>query len=298
MNEHQPNFFIVGAPKCGTTALSHYLSEHAQIFIPSIKEPHYFATDLPRYREIESREDYQGLFRKVDTEEHIAVGEASVWYLYSKEAIANIHRYNPQAKLIVMLRDPAEMIPSLHAQLVYTLQEDERNLQKALDLQEARQRGQHIPAHNTAPKLLQYVRVASYVHQLDRLFDVFPREQVKLIPFPDFKSDTLGIYKSVLQFLNVSYDGRTAFPVINRRHTYRFKSLSKLVHHPPEWLQKGVRSLKKALGIDRLHVLGRLNQMNREAVGKDQDNSAVVLKLRSEFSAELALLKRKYGLDL
>ena len=83
-----PNFFILGAPKCGTTSLASWLSDHPHIFIPPIKEPHYFNTD-DQHRNIRRRLDYEKLFRGV-TEKHIGVGEASVWYLSSEVAVRNI----------------------------------------------------------------------------------------------------------------------------------------------------------------------------------------------------------------
>ena len=73
----RPNFFIVGAPKCGTTALSHYLRQHPRIFFSLPKEPHYFATDLPRYRMVTHEPAYLEYFRGAGPQ-HTAVGEGSV----------------------------------------------------------------------------------------------------------------------------------------------------------------------------------------------------------------------------
>ena len=72
----KPNFFIVGAPKCGTTALSEYLREHPQVFMSRPKEPHHFATDMPRYRFTKNEADYLDLFSGAD-DSHTAIGEAS-----------------------------------------------------------------------------------------------------------------------------------------------------------------------------------------------------------------------------
>ena len=94
----KPNFFIVGAPKCGTTALWEYLRHHPQIFLPSVKEPHFFAGELRDanrgswYRE--ELEGYLDLFRKA-TPQQTRIGEASVWYLFAKGAIERILEFDP-----------------------------------------------------------------------------------------------------------------------------------------------------------------------------------------------------------
>jgi len=83
----KPNFFILGAPKCGTTSLAMWLSEHPNIFMCPIKEPHYFNTD--GLQRIKTLEQYESLFTDAKPE-HVAVGEASTHYLYSKEAVPRI----------------------------------------------------------------------------------------------------------------------------------------------------------------------------------------------------------------
>ena len=83
----KPNFFIIGAPKCGTTSLATWLSGHPNVFMSAVKEPHFFNTDDRRF--ISTLEAYENLFRAASSD-HCAVGEASVWYLSSTEAVRNI----------------------------------------------------------------------------------------------------------------------------------------------------------------------------------------------------------------
>ena len=89
MKNKKPNFFIVGAPKCGTTALASYLNEHSKIFVSNPKEPHYFATDFPRYRLYDSLKQYLDIFNDAKSE-NVAIGEASVFYMYSRGYKKNI----------------------------------------------------------------------------------------------------------------------------------------------------------------------------------------------------------------
>jgi len=102
----KPDFFIVGAARCGTTALFNYLAAHPAVFLPERKEPGYFCTDLRTYGEVATLTEYEALFSPALP--HALTGEASVLYLYSKVAIGQIMAHNVNAKIIAMLRNPIE----------------------------------------------------------------------------------------------------------------------------------------------------------------------------------------------
>src|SRR5436190_21521408 len=109
-----PNFFIVGAPKCGTTAMYEFLKQHPQIFMTR-KEVDFFGSDLYMKERIRDESAYLQLFAAATDE--FRVGEGSVWYLYSKRAAAEIKRFVSDARIIIQLRDPTDMIYSLHSEL-------------------------------------------------------------------------------------------------------------------------------------------------------------------------------------
>ena len=166
-----PNFFIVGAPQCGTTALHAYLAQHPDVFMSDPKEPHYFGSDLDfRYRRRPNEEQDRSYFTNAGDRSRI--GEASVWYLYSECAADEIWEAVPDARIIVMLRDPVEMIPSLHSQFVYNGHED-LPLSEALEAEEDRAAGRRIPPEANFPRGLLYRRVATYAPQLARYLDRF-----------------------------------------------------------------------------------------------------------------------------
>ena len=182
-----PNFFIVGAPKSGTTALVSYLATHPDIFLSEPKEPHFFADDFPHYKDsFPDMGSYLELFNDASDSSMSCVGEASVWYLYSQTAIANIKKHNPTAKLIVMLRKPQDVIHSLHKQLLWTLDEDDDDLSSALEKMPARAEGHCLPKRCREAKFLLYKEVVKFGEQLERLYETFPREQVHVIFFEDF----------------------------------------------------------------------------------------------------------------
>src|SRR5665647_751711 len=115
MKLKRPDFFIVGAPKCGTTAMNNYLAQHPDVFMAQ-KEIHYFGSDL-KMRVKVSESEYLNYFQ--NAEEKKLIGEASVWYLFSEKAAAEIKAFSPQAKIIIMLRDPIDVLHSLHSQHLF-----------------------------------------------------------------------------------------------------------------------------------------------------------------------------------
>ncbi len=133
----KPNVFLIGAPKCGTSSLYTYLRGHPQIFMSYFKEPHYFCTDFPGLRRFPSEAEYLSLFEEA-TRRHSLIGEASSRYLYSVEAVAGIERFAKDARYIVMLRNPVDLVYSLHGQLVYQYTESERDFETAWRLQDLR----------------------------------------------------------------------------------------------------------------------------------------------------------------
>ena len=223
-----PDFFIVGAPKSGTTALYEMLRSHPQIFMPKFKEPRYFASDLPsRYQAPrasglppETFEDYLDLFSPAEAGQRI--GEASTAYIWSSTAAEAIAAARPDAKIIVILREPASYLRSLHLQLMQIRIEKQKTLRRALAVEEARREGRHVPrAIASWPKVLLYSERVRYVEQLRRYHAVFAPEQVLVLIYDDFRSDNAATLRRVLRFLEVDEDAplevKEANPTIRMR---------------------------------------------------------------------------------
>ena len=214
----KPSFFIVGAPKCGTTSLNEYLKEHPDIFIPEKKEIHYFGSDLSNSRYVRNVLGYNEdkYLEHFKTEKNYLIsGEASVYYLFSKRAPSEICQFNNKAKIIIMLRNPVEMLPSLHSQNLYGRDENISDFKSALNLEEVRKQGEKIPKTNRNRESLYYKEVASYAEQVKRYINVFGRENVHIIKFDEFKSQTDKVYKNVLKFLNVDDSYSPSYQVAN-----------------------------------------------------------------------------------
>jgi len=131
----RPNFFIVGAPKCGTSALFAYLNQHPQVFMAHLKELHFFGTDV-RYPARPTLDQYLLHFAKA--REELRVGEASTSYLFSQSAAQEIRAFNPAARIVIMLRNPVDMMYSLHSEMLYWLNEDIEDFEAALEAEEKR----------------------------------------------------------------------------------------------------------------------------------------------------------------
>src|SRR5216683_1662449 len=155
----KPNFFIVGGPKCGTTSLANYLREHPRIFFPAAKEPHFFNTDMT-FRNVRSEAQYEACFRDAG-QQHAAIGEGSVFYLYSDVAIPNIIAEIPDARFIAMVRNPLEMASSLHTQLRYNGDENVADFGAAWRLQPERAAGNALPRFCRDASILLYGKVCS-----------------------------------------------------------------------------------------------------------------------------------------
>jgi hypothetical protein len=240
-----PDFFLVGAPRCGTTALSAYLTRNPQVCFARPKEPHYFAKTgyIPGADEL--KRDYLDRYFGHCAAQHRALGEGSVSYLYAPGVIERILHFNPRAKFIVQLRNPLKMLPSYHLRMRFLLQEDETDFGAAWELEAARKRGENIPKHCLEPRLLHYSDVAKYGAQIEQLFKVAGREQTHVIVFDDFVNDTLGVYRRVLKFLDIDYDGQTDFERRFGSHMYRYLWLQQLLFVPATSDGKIVESLQR-----------------------------------------------------
>lgn len=291
-----PNFFIVGAPKCGTTALAAYLSEHENLFVSWPKEPHFFATDFPHHRYVTELDAYLGLFASAE-QKHVAIGEASVWYLYSEEACINIRQFRSDAKIIVMLRNPVDLVYSLHSQSLYTIDEDEPDFERAWRLQEARRDGKQLPPKCRTPATLQYREIGKLGKQLQRLLQIFSREQVQVIVFDDFVRNTAGVYKETLAFLGVPDDGRQGFPVINESKYNKSLSLGRFLHYPPQTLQRAWLITKGWLGLS-FAPGDRLRGLNTKEARRAPLNQEFRRELLNEFDKDIRLVESLLGREL
>ncbi len=231
-----PDFYIIGAPKCGTSSLFQYLGDHPSIYMPSNKEPHFYATDMYTRdtgltRRVADRAVYEQLFAPAAPDQ--ITGEGSTWYLFSEDAVPAILRDKPDARFIIMLRNPIDMALSLHNHHVRKLYDDVDDFSAAWSLNAARARGENLPQYCPEPKMLDYRAACRFAPMLERLFGLVPRERVHVIIFEEFVGDLRSSYLETLSFLGVADDGRTTFERVNPNRRLRSKRLYELLTYKP-----------------------------------------------------------------
>lgn len=237
-----PDFFLVGAQRCGTTTLSWCLKRHPQVCFSKPKEPHYFARVARSVVDSgQWRDEYERFFLHY-AEGHRSVGEGSPTYLCVPEALETILRINPRAKFIAMVRNPVEMVRSLHLRLLFIMEEDAADLATAWRLQERRARGERIPRRCSDPRLLRYRELGALGTQVERLYRLAGRDQSLVLLFDDLIREPRKVYEQVLGFIGVDDDGRTEFPRRRPSQSYRSRALQRILYKPPapvvEWIDR------------------------------------------------------------
>ncbi len=294
----KPNFFIIGAPKCGTTSLSRYLAEHPNILFSKIKEPHYFATDFscPVLVRSTRESEYLDLFVD-DGENYLAIGEASTGYFYSKTAVDNMIRFTKSPRFIVILRNPVDMVLSEHAQMLRSGHEEIEDFLKAWNLSESRINGHHLPLKRTENILVSYKEFGRIGTYLKTIVNKVNRENLHIIIHDDMVDDMCLVYKDALKFLNVPYDGRNDFPIYNKRSFHRFKLIKRFVNDPPHSLLYLNNRVKSILGFKKIGFIDWLRNNNL----KEQQQTVpdhVLREVREFFDEEIKIVSEIVGRDL
>lgn len=296
-----PDFVLVGAPRCGTTAMSRYLGEHPRVCFSRPKEPHYFSYHDPVSPE-QVRHEYLDLFfAHYDPSVHRSVGDGSISTLYFPEAQERFLRWNPEIRFLMMVRNPLDMLPSYHGRLLFVLEEDEPDFHRAWKLQEERARGEHIPRHCRDPRLLQYGDVGRLGRHLEALRSRAGRQSVHVVVYDDLVSDPLTVYRGVLDFLGLEDDGRTAFLPKTQSRTYRWHWLHRILYKPPAPLARlAIREHRRKRG--RRGPLGRLRKRLRQWNRADRPVPPLDPPMRrllgDAFADDVKLLGQLLGRDL
>ena len=292
----RPHFLIIGAARSGTTALYQHLVTHPGLFLTTPKEPHYFALagtrpafTGPGDRQtinrlaVPDREAYQALYRPARPDQ--VAGEASVSTMYYPDAVARVREEAPDARLLCVLRDPADRAFSAYGFMRTRGFEPCASFEEALADEPRRiDAGWHHIWHYTA--------MGRYGEQLRHVLDVFPREQVLVLPHEDLVADVDAVLARVHGFLGVPVLPHTVDPDPHRSGEPRNRFLSQVVSNP--------HPLKEALSP---LIPPRLRRRLRRAVVRrnvvpSSYREETRRELVASFRADLELLEQLTGLDL
>ncbi len=302
----RPNFFIVGAPKCGTTSLYEYLRQHPEVFMAHdgqhywrSKEPYYFCEELIA-REgmgVHTEEEYLKLFEGATGQPRI--GESSALYLYSEQAPTRIKAFAPDARILIMLRHPVEMMMSWHRDCLRWGHEDIVDFREAIEVADQRRAGMRLPPASGYPGCLQYLEMATFSMQVERYVHVFGAEQVKVCLLDDFARDPAATFREVALFLGIDPSFTPSFDVHNEQ--VALTQAHYLRHRMMNWARahaRWARSIHRALPfrVDRW-IEAALTPIARRTLKVSVESSYLAL-LQRQLTPEIERLGSVIGRDL
>lgn len=280
-----PTFFLFGATKSGTSSLFHYLKQHPDVFMSSVKEPHFFGypedSELVQIRNgepkknqyvITNRRAYEKLFAGAGDAK--ARGEASVMYIYLPDAPKRIHEAVPDARLFAVLRNPVERAYSAYLHMLRDDAEPEDTFMKALDAEPQR------IAEGWA-ELYHYQTMGFYNQQLARYDAFFKPEQLKVLLYEDFAEDALGVTKEIYNFIGVD---DSFVPDTSTKHNISGVPQNQLVHRVHKFL-KGSSPLKTT--FKKLLPAQTRSKMKRDMLAKVEASNLKKPPLSEEAKARL-----------
>jgi hypothetical protein len=297
----KPDFFIVGAPRSGTTAMFQYLSTHPEIWMSNRKEMHYFGSDLNFGPQL-YRRDLKAYLAEYDGRNWARrAGDASVWYLMSKMAAAEIKAFNPDASIIIMLRDPTELLQSMYYMFRYDGNEHLPSFEEALAAEEERRAGRLLTRQTYFAQGLVYRNIVRFAEQVKRYFETFGRDNVHVIIYDDFAGDTAAAYCETLEFLGVdSTQPPPEFKIVNGNRYVKSSALQTLLNDGlvrraalairpmvPKRLFVALRTMRENWMRSNLHF------EKRPALSAE-----LLVRLKSEFAPEIERLSELLGRDL
>lgn len=305
--------FIVGAPRCGTTSLSRYLQDHPDVCFSKVKEPHFFSqNDLTGLRTEELRllvrsQYLDRYFEKCDAPKLMA--EGSVTYLYVPERLDAILRLWPNSKFVISVRNPLQLIPSLHQRLLKIGDETEQQFERAWRLVPERRAGRSIPTRCADPRWLDYWEAGLLGKHVQAFVDKIGRERCYISVFDDFAADPGGEYRKLLAFLGLEDDGRTEFRGFRESTSVRIAWLQRLLKRPPARVvsllghdayreRMGVAKPPKLLANAVLSARKRLLKWNRVPARKTRIDPDLLSEMRGMYRDDIALLSEVVGRDL
>ncbi|WP_430232961.1 sulfotransferase family protein [Nitrosomonas communis] len=299
-----PDFFVVGAPRCATTSFCRYLARNPQICFSQPKETYFFSQLDKDVSENELQRNYLNRYFAHFTADCRAVGEGTVTYLYQPEAIKRIQQFNPNARFIVLVRDPLAMLPSYHQRLRYLLQEDEPDFERAWALQSTRAQGENVPKQCLDARLLAYSEITKFGAQIQQLYAIAGRERTHVIVFDDLVADPLRVYQRALEFLHVDYDGQTRFERKYQSRMYRYRWLQQLLYLPVMRHGKVIDTLQRRLshynqdGSKRRSLISRLATWNTIQASPAPLSPRMAAIVREALQADIQLLASLIDRDL
>ena len=282
---------IVGAARSGTTSLYNYLEQHPEIFMPAMKEPHYFSGISPT---IQSFDEYLSLFDGVEDE--TAVGEASSSYLMVPETAQKIYQAFGKIKIIILLRNPVK-----RAHSNWYLAQTHKKME-TLSFREALMREDERYANRDSIRFwpgLMYFRAGLYSEQVKEYYDVFGKENVKVIIFEEFIAEPITYCEDIFKFLEVGTTFKPEIKSFNAAHEPKYQKAYDFLSTPPDFLLKLYNRFPVGLKNYLYNFLSRIHRSNRKPLDtKPEIDLDLYNNLLDRYLSDIHVLERILGRDL
>ncbi len=270
------------------------------------KEPGYFAPDAAGARPQgsyvpQTEAEYLALFEGA-TDEQRWVGESSTNYLMSRDAPSLISAFEPQARIVAMVRNPIELMHSLHNERLSGGSETIADFAEALDADADRRAGKRLPRQHSGYGVA-YADNARLGEQLKHWLESFDASRIHVIVYDDFARDTPGEFAKLLKFLEVDPtfqpESFTAFNVSHRPRRMAGVVRPLLRNRFTKWLSK--QALPRIFGEERVVRVTRRIRPRRLTKGtyvREPIDPALQQRLAEEFTPDVRLLGELIGRDL
>ena len=280
--------------------MTQYLAAHPDLFMAR-KEMHFFGSDLHFGPQFYRRDEPAYLREFQGWSGQSVIGESSVWYLFSARAAAEIKAFSPEAKILILLREPAEMLHSLYGHFRFDGNECLSPFATALAAEEDRRAGRRLGRQAYFPQGLAYRLTVRYAEQVRRYFEAFGRERVHVVLFDDLRADSTAVCRGTLAFLGLNPDRqRTPFAVVNSARRVRHPAVQAILGEP--LLRSAVLALRPWLPTRWFAALrgveARLHRFNARVAPHPPLDPSIRRQLRLELAAETSALGQLLERDL
>lgn len=292
-----PNFFIIGAAKCGTTSLYDMLNQHPDVFMPVNKEPNFFCNRSNYSNDVEwfVEEYYKNAIG------HKARGEASTHYLYWSDITSQnmLQTYKPdEIKLIAMFRDPVKRAYS-HYWMMVRRNWENLSFEDAIKAENDRLKNNHAKFMETGSQQYGYFQGGKYATLLKPFLDQFPRENLHCILLKDLNDDLDRVMEGVSVFLGIK--GGFKFKLSERNSAFipRNQSIDQFLRRPEGKIFQLVKLILKRTPQDfQIKLKKRVISLNQKPTSNPPMGKGIERFLRDSYSSEITLLEKILSKDL
>lgn len=301
--ETMPDFLVIGAGKSGTTSIDKYLNQHPQIFVPKSKEPNFFGYENMREEDFAGNEEELAHFRNsvttldaylkifADAQPHQLRGETSNTYMYHEQAPYRIKYYNPDVKLIAVLRQPAGRLYSRYLHLARENRLPSENFSDCLD------------RNSIWWKRNDLIKEGFYYQNLHKYFELFPRENIRVYLYEELQNTPIKVMEDIYTFLGVDPTFQPDVSVRYNESGFVKNKLLNKIYGQGGLISKSIRAIFPTTMVQKLRGNLSLKKKMFELRGKNLHRPSMDPKIRKTltfdvYGEDIRQLSKLIGRDL